>query len=99
MIQEERTYFGSHAEAKAHKWFSRRHKTSDAHMEARESFLFKVVSRSLDATERKKYRDSLSPKEQLEVLNKRLGEGVGARRERARLKAQIDGSKAKKKKG
>lgn len=42
------------------------------------------------AAERKQYRDSLSPQQQLARLNQRLGKGVGAKKERGRLKALLD---------
>ncbi len=39
--------------------------------------------------ERDLYRAALTPQEQLKELDRRLGEGVGAKRERARLNKQI----------
>lgn len=46
--------------------------------------------RQLDAKDAQAERDARSPEEQLKVLDARLGEGVGAVRERARLKRQIN---------
>lgn len=44
-----------------------------------------------NADERADYRASLSDKDQLAVLDRRLGKGVGAQKERARLLARIEG--------
>lgn len=49
----------------------------------------KLGTRAERAAERKDHRDSLSPGDQLKRLDQRLGEGVGAKRERERLHAQI----------
>lgn len=40
-----------------------------------------------EATERQKERDKRSNREQLAILDKRLGKGKGARKERKQLKA------------
>ena len=53
-----------------------------------------------EGDERQELRASRSNAQQLELLNQRLGEGVGAKRERARLTQEIDASireKSKKK--
>lgn len=50
--------------------------------------------RRQECAERQAYRDGLSPQEQLDRLNTRLGEGIGAQKERARLHAQIRASLA-----
>lgn len=42
-------------------------------------------------------RNKRSPLDQLAVLNERLGDGIGAQRERARLAAEIAAGKNKKK--
>lgn len=49
--------------------------------------------RRREAEARQKERDRLSAEEQLARLDERLGKGVGAARERARLQALIDEGK------
>jgi len=49
--------------------------------------------RKRNAEARQRQRDELSPEEQLAALDKRLGVGVGAARERARLQALLDRNK------
>ena len=46
--------------------------------------------RQKEAIERNKAWDLLTPKEQLEDLDKRLGKGVGAKKQRARIQWKID---------
>lgn len=43
-----------------------------------------------EAQQRQEGRDTLSPEEQIEVLNRRLGKGRGARKERARLDRMVE---------
>jgi hypothetical protein len=50
--------------------------------------LFKE-DRCKEAAERQAKRDARSPQEQLAVLDVKLGKGIGATRERAKLLAQI----------
>lgn len=47
------------------------------------------VARQRKADEREVARKARSPQEQFELLDQRLGAGVGAQRERARLMARI----------
>ena len=51
-----------------------------------------------EGDERQELRASRSNAQQLELLNQRLGEGVGAKRERARLTQEIDASIKEKRK-
>ena len=76
------------------KKFSRKHVTNEAHKEARNAYLAEhgVEARQRKAEERKEIRDALSSKEQLAVLDKRLGSSKGALKERARLQALIEKS-------
>ena len=48
------------------------------------------------AQERQEYCNSLSPMQRLSNLDRKLGKGVGAMKERARLQAKIDAEMAKK---
>jgi len=50
-------------------------------------------ARSEDAFERLAQRYERTPEQQLAELDRRLGAGVGAQRERARLAKQIGGGK------
>ena len=47
------------------------------------------AARQRKADEREAAREARSPQERLKLLDQRLGVGVGAARERARLQAQI----------
>lgn len=49
--------------------------------------------RRKEAQERAEVRAQRSPQEQLAILDKRLGKGQGAQRERARLQSIIEGGK------
>ena len=72
--------YSTRAEAGKDNWFSRRHKTPDANTEAREKYQSRKAKP--EVTKR-------SPREQLAELDRRLGKGVGAKAERARLLALI----------
>ena len=49
-----------------------------------------TLRRREEAQERQEGRDSLSPAAQIAVLDRRLGVGCGAKKERARLQKQIE---------
>lgn len=51
--------------------------------------------RQEEAAERAKFRSELTPEQQIARLDRRLGVGVGAKQERARLAKQIAGRKSK----
>lgn len=68
-------------------WFSRRHATSEAHDQTREQHGIARELRAEGVTSRKAARDALTARQQLNKLDRRLGKGVGATKERARLKA------------
>lgn len=80
------------AEEKKKGWHSRRHETSRENGDARAAYQKEhgPEARQRKADEREETRDARSPREQLGLLDQRLGVGIGARRERARLQAQID---------
>jgi hypothetical protein len=47
-----------------------------------------------EAEKRQSARDARSPEQQLALLDSKLGDGKGAKKERARLQAIIDGEKS-----
>ena len=69
---------------------------SIAHTTAREKFSNKVKAQWDALLRRQCARDARSPQEQLRVLDVRLGNGIGAARERARLVEQIKNPTVKK---
>lgn len=81
------------SEAKKKKWFSRRHETAEAYKEAQTIYLSEhgKNARQRKAEERQQIRDARTPKEQLKILDERLGVGQGAQKERTRLQALIKG--------
>jgi hypothetical protein len=74
--------FSSTAEAKKEHWFSRRHQTSDAHLTV------KAAREERRAKQRARVNVVRTPSQQLAELDRRLGVGVGATKERARLAAR-----------
>ena len=78
-------------------WFSWRHQTSEAHEAAQIRRQAREAEWQATMEENAQARAQRSPAQQLAVLDKRLGKGKGAVRERARLAAQIEGRKNRKK--
>lgn len=76
---------------KAQGWFSRRHQTDREHKEAVATYQAEhgPMARKEKAVNRTQLRSEWSSGEQLAILDKRLGLGNGARRERARLQTLI----------
>lgn len=84
--------FASSQEAKKQGWYSRRHKTSEAHAD---NFVYKSSkarknARRDGAAMRNKLRASRTPQQQMLTLNQRLGTdaygiGMDAKKERGRL--------------
>ena len=63
-----------------------------------------MSTKQQEAIERNNFWASLTPQQQLESLDNRLGKGIGAKKQRAKIKSKIDNPqvevqrKAKKKK-
>jgi uncharacterized protein YecT (DUF1311 family) len=76
-------------EAKKAKWFSCRHRTSEASRETRSARQKKDDAKLNGAYRRQKASVQRTPQQQLRQLDERLGVGVGAKKERARLQALI----------
>lgn len=75
--------------AKKAGWFSRRNHTSEAHEKARQTREDERITKFQNAQKRNEEAANRPPCEQLHRLDQRLGAGVGAKKERARLKALI----------
>lgn len=76
-------------EAKKAGWFSRRHETAEAQSNMRQAREAKRVAKLQDRQKCEEDAAHRSPQEQLRRLDERLGVGVGATKERVRLKALI----------
>ncbi len=72
-------------------WFSRKHQTNENAQNAKKAYLAEhsPEARRRKAEKRKEARSTLTPQEQLAILDKRLGVRQGARKERERLQALI----------
>ncbi|MBI2109284.1 MAG: hypothetical protein HYT93_03890 [Parcubacteria group bacterium] len=81
--------FGTSQEAKKEGWFSRRHRTSEAHDNVRNMRENKRIAKLKDARKRNEAAANRSPCEQIRRLDERLGSGIGAKKERARLGALV----------
>lgn len=81
--------FASRAEATTNGWFSRRHQTSQEHVDAQSAKLALREQRLLAGRARDVAARLRSPADQIVRLDKMFGKGVGAVRERARLKARL----------
>jgi hypothetical protein len=69
--------------------FSRRHVDGAAHAEAQMAREARIAKQAEEAEANRQARANRSASDQLAVLDKRLGKGKGAERERARLNKQI----------
>ena len=49
-----------------------------------------MSTKQQEAIERNNFWASLTPQQQLESLDNRLGEGIGAKKQRAKIQAKID---------
>ena len=76
-------------EKRNEKWFSRRHETSDAHDAERAKREAEAIAKSYRFGIRSEVRSARNASDQLAELDRRLGVGVGAAKERARLIKQI----------
>ena len=70
-------------------WFSNRYQTAAAHLSAKEVKIAKETAWIQGIAKRAEDRRERTPQQQIAVLDKRLGEGIGAKRERKRLARQI----------
>jgi hypothetical protein len=57
---------------------------------ARMNAHYRVAQRELEANQRQDARDHRTPGQQMALLDSRLGQGLGAKKERAKLQAAID---------
>lgn len=66
-------------------WYSRRYKTSEEHAKVQRKREERVFEWEQTMARNAAARAKRSPAQQIKVLDKRLGKGKGARKERARL--------------
>ena len=89
------TRFTSQAEARSAGWFSRRHQTNEAHSAAVQERAAKTSAQRREADCVQLGAESRTPEQQLAKLDARLGKGVGATRERAKLLKEIANGRLK----
>lgn len=65
---------------------------TEAQRAAQEKWKAKQLLKKTTVVKNREARDKRSPQEQLALLDERLGKGVGAAKERARLQKQIETS-------
>lgn len=85
--------FATAEQAKQEQWFSRRHRTSEAHMLARDKLMKKYLEKTVSAAERHEFNLSQTASERIEHLDKTLGKNQGAARERKRLASRLEKEK------
>jgi hypothetical protein len=79
--------------AKAAGFFSRRHQTSEAHFNEKMKRDEKEKMAKVDREARTEFWQSLSPQEQLGILDRKLGKDLGAAKQRAKINAKLTGTK------
>ncbi len=72
-------------------WYSRRHQSSQPATDARNAYLTQHGKAARQGVA--EAHVALNPKQQLKALDTRLGKGVGATRERARLARKVEAAK------
>ena len=63
---------------------------TEAHAKARKDWQDRLETKAENVLKRQSARASRSPQQQINLLDKRLGKGKGAQRERARLQVMLD---------
>jgi hypothetical protein len=69
---------------------------SEKHTNAMFAYRKRMEKKQMTSEINAEERGKRSPKAQIDLLDKRLGKGIGAVKERARLNAQIEAAKAPK---
>jgi len=82
--------YNTAAEARQNYWFSRKFKTNEVHSNNSDANKTRWAEKFNSALFRQKQSAKMSPADRLKALDNRLGKGLGAKRERAKLTLKVE---------